>query len=370
MVKNQLDEVSEFVKGLSLDDVTKGDWFASLLTFSLGRYKSQVDAEFFASKYPGLPADALAQRRIDLAARYAAVEGALSAGAYTAAVAATIGSGGGASPLTLPAGGASFVVDMVYTTQLQLQLAYDLAVIYRVPLDPNDPEDLWKLIRIAFGIRAGEAAGAAALKGVPAVIRPAVKKFYSKGVLAAGRSLPVVGKYLLQRNVIKFAIPAVGVPLSTGINYWTTRTSGEQARQTFRQEASIVEIAERMCDQAGDYEELVPVIHLVARSDGKLSGPETLLLHQVAHILKDSPLHSSTLAETKAAINVDHARLWEAIESSAPPRPRLYEAAVAVAALDGRVSDEEFAVLRRLASSCGAEFDKSAVKAVAKSMRG
>jgi hypothetical protein len=45
-------------------------------------------------------------QRIKMAARYAALEGGLSASAYSAAVVATLGSAGGASPVMLPAAGA------------------------------------------------------------------------------------------------------------------------------------------------------------------------------------------------------------------------------------------------------------------------
>ena len=77
-----------------------------------------------------------------MAARYAALEGGLSAGAYTAAIAATLGSLGGASPATVPAATVTVMVDVAFITRLQLRLAYDVAVLYRVPLDPSDPDDM------------------------------------------------------------------------------------------------------------------------------------------------------------------------------------------------------------------------------------
>ena len=67
---------------------------------------------------PGCPSirDAVVEARIKLAARYAALEGGLSASAYTGAVAATIGSAGGASPLTASAAVLSFSADLFATT--------------------------------------------------------------------------------------------------------------------------------------------------------------------------------------------------------------------------------------------------------------
>src|SRR6478672_6243082 len=102
-VRRELNRVKSFVAELSLDDLRQGAWFAKLLRFSLDRYVHEANADYFNGKYPNLPADAVVQARIQLAARYAGIEGGVSAGAYTGAVAATIGTGGGASPLTLPA---------------------------------------------------------------------------------------------------------------------------------------------------------------------------------------------------------------------------------------------------------------------------
>jgi hypothetical protein len=93
-----------------------------------------------------------------MAARYAA---GLSAGACSAAIAATPGSLGGASPATVPAAAATMMADVAFITRLQLRLAYDVAVLYRVPLDLSDPDDMWKLIRVAFTIKRGRGPGRA-----------------------------------------------------------------------------------------------------------------------------------------------------------------------------------------------------------------
>lgn len=195
-VEQEFHELREFVAGLSPDDITAGGWFAKLLAHALNSYTTKVDWQYFQEKYKGVPADAIVDQRIKMAARYAAIEGGLSAGAYTAAVVATIGSLGGASPMTVPAAMATVMVDIAFLTRLQLHLAYDIAVLYRVPLDLSDPDDLWKLIRVAFTIKGGEVVREGVVKVVPAAIRPLLKRFYSGPVLAAAKGLPVVGKYL------------------------------------------------------------------------------------------------------------------------------------------------------------------------------
>ena len=68
---------------------------------------------------------------------------------------------------------------MSYTTYLQLRMAHDIAVLHGVPLDIEDPDDMWKPVRIAFAIRVGETGGNATLKFTPAVVRPVLKKMFS-----------------------------------------------------------------------------------------------------------------------------------------------------------------------------------------------
>jgi hypothetical protein len=109
---------------------------------------------------------------------------------------------------------------------------------------------MWKLIRVAFTIKGGEVTREGVVKVVPVMMRPLIKRFYSKSVLSAGRALPLVGKYLLQRNVIKIGIPLVGVPLAVLINRYTTQIAGRHARAVFRNEARVIEIASNLRERS------------------------------------------------------------------------------------------------------------------------
>lgn len=369
VVRRELSRVKDFVRGLSLDDLHQGAWFAKLLRLSLDQYVKEVNADYFTAKYPGLPADAVAQARVQLAARYASIEGALSAGAYTGAVAATIGSGGGASPLTLPAAGVSFVVDLVFSSQLQLRLAYDIAVLYRVPLDLKDPEDLWKLIRIAFAIKGGEAGRGAIGKGVPVVVRPIIKKIFSGSTLAAVKSLPVVGKYLLQRNLIKFAIPAVGVPLSMAVNYWSTQVAGRQAVKIFRAEARIVEAARRMTERTVHHSELLWVLWLIIKSDALIHENERLLLKHVTALVGDLDRELEALTGLKSTIDLDQEMVWSMLAAAEGDLEALYDAGVVAAAVDGKININELTNLKKLAQYCSVRYDEDAIRDAARRTR-
>lgn len=342
-VERGRDELREFVRELSFDEIKSGGWFARLLTLSLASYTKRVDWKYFQDKYQGVPPDAIVDQRIKMAARYAAIEGGLSASAYTGIVVATIGSLGGASPATVPAAVGTMMLDLAYVSQLQLRLAHDIAVLYRVPLNADDPDDLWKLIRVAFTIKGGELAREGAIKAVPALMRPMIKKFFSGSVLTAVKNLPVVGKFLLQRNLIKIGIPLVGIPLAVVLNRWTTALAGRHARSVFRNEARVLEVAERVLDRSRHPQLLLWVAWLVVQSDEKVSDDEALLMRHLMRLAREC--HEIIDEQLSRVIDMELDEVWSRLASEGGDLGDIVDAAVAIAEIDGEVNARERALL-------------------------
>lgn len=343
-------ELRDFVTGLSPDDLKSGNWFSKLIAQGLVTYTQKATWEYFQEKYKGVPADAIVDQRIKMATRYAALSGGLTASAYTGAVAATIGTAGGASAITVPAALVTLTVDLAFLTQLQLRLAYDIAVLYRVPIDVNDPDDLWKLIRVAFTIKGGEVFGEGLLKAVPSALRIIIKRFYSGAVLKAARSLPYVGRFLLQRTVIKVAIPLVGIPLAVGINFYTTLIAGKHARGVFRNEARVIELAERLCEQSRHPRLMLWVAWLVVTADKKISDHEALLMRHLMTLVKDQ--HAVVDEQLAQLIDVDPAEVWRRVEAEVGDLADVIDAANRVATIDGELNAHEKAILRELQERC------------------
>ncbi|NBM16759.1 TerB family tellurite resistance protein [Streptomyces sp. GC420] len=350
VVEQERAELKEFVKGLSADDIKSGNWFTKLCAQAMNSYTEKVDWQYFQERYEGVPPDAIVDQRIKMAARYAALEGGLSAGAYTAAVAATIGSLGGASPATVPAAVATMMVDVTFTTRLQLRLAYDIAVLYQVPLDLSDPEDMWKLIRVAFTIKSGEAVQKGVIKAVPAIVRPVIKRFYSGAVLSAARGLPVVGKYLLQRNVIKIGIPLVGVPLAVVLNRYTTLLAGRHARAVFRNEARVIELAENLSKRSRHPQLMLWVAWLVIRADDKISDDEALLMRHLVRVVRER--HQVVDEQLAQLVDIHPAEVWVRMDAEPGDLSDLLDVADRVAAVDGDVNAREKAVISELRDRC------------------
>lgn len=352
-VERERNALRAFVESLGFAELKNGQWFPRLLAISMSAYAKKVDAKYFQDKYHGVPPDVIVDQRIKMAARYAAIEGSLSASAYTGVIVATIGSLGGASPATVPAAVATVMVDIAYISQLQLQLAYDIAVLYRVPLDVDDPDDLWKLIKVAFTIKSGELAREGAIKAVPALMRPLIKKFYSGAVLNAAKGLPVVGKFLLQRNLIKIGIPLVGIPLAVILNRWTTAAAGKHARAVFRNEARVLEAAERLLDRSRHPQLLLWVAWLVVQADGKTSDDEALLLRHLTRLVQER--HDIADDRLASIVDLDPDDVWSLVAEADDDLADVVDASEVVAKIDGEINAKERAVLDELSAHCSEE---------------
>ncbi|WP_418955485.1 hypothetical protein [Streptomyces tritici] len=343
-------EMREFIKGLSADDIKSGNWFTKLCAHAMSSYTDKVDWRYFQERYEGVPADAVVDQRIKMAARYAALEGGLSAGAYSAAVVATLGSLGGASPATVPAAVATLMVDVAFITRLQLRLAYDISVLYRVPLDLSDPDDLWKLIRVAFTIKSGEVVREGVVKAVPVVVRPLIKRFYSGAVLSAAKGLPFVGKFLLQRNVIKIGIPVVGVPLAVVLNRYTTLLAGRHAQAVFRNEARVIEVAEGLSERSRHPRLMLWVAWLVITADRKIADDEALLMRHLVRLVRER--HQVVEERLARLVDIDHAEVWAQLDAEPGDLSDLLDAADRVATVTGDANARRKAVLAELRDRC------------------
>jgi hypothetical protein len=368
-VKDDFEQMKEEAKGFSADDLKSGKWFAAFLRYILDNYAKKVNADYFNKKYPHLPADAVAERRIALAQRYSAIEGGVSAATYSAAVAATVGSAGGASPLTIPAALVAFGADMLYTTRLQLQLAYDLSVLYRAPIDMEDPEDLYDLFKVAFGVKAGEAFRSGVAKLAPEAARVSVKAVLKGASLQWAKALPVVGKYLLQRNIIKFAIPVVAIPISAGFNHYSTGAIGRMARQVYRDKAAAHESAGRL-GAALDAEALLllKLVFVAANVDGKVQAEEAWLLHALTKVVALND-EDGVLEEFHELVNIDRAQVIDEVATRPTETQKLlYEAAAVTVAADHVLNRAEIAFLRDLAQRCALPFDEAHLQRLAKKL--
>ena len=212
----------------------------------------QGGAAYLRGKYPGLPTDAIAGKLCELAETYAAAAGGLSG----AIASAGILSGG----IAMPAAITGVMAEVFYTVRLQLRLAYDLHLLYGVPLDANDPEELTRLFGVVYGVKAVEVGGLAIKRYAPEVARAQLFRLIHGNTpmiqAAASQVLgPRIAKQITQKAIIKTAVPIVGTAVSAGWNYTTTRMMAIRVRHGVRVSAALRQETKRLQGQIGRNEQ-------------------------------------------------------------------------------------------------------------------
>jgi hypothetical protein len=360
--KKEYEEIKKIVKSTSPQEYKSGGWFLKLIKYALKNNSEKATYEYFQAKYSGLNPDSIVDRRIDLARKYAGVAGATATSAYTGAVAATIGSKGGASPYTVPAATVSLLADMSYVSFLQLRLAYDISVLYKNPLDYEDPEDLHVLLVLAFGIKAGEVFSGGLTKATPEGVRLLIKQFIKKDTLKWLQGLPYVGRYLLQRNIIKSGIPLVGIPISFFVNRFFTGRIGNRAKELFRIKLSIQNVVDDYpIEEISDDLLLLEILWVCISVDKKSSNEETWLLKEFANKI-NSGNNEDVLKYFADRVNFDLEEIQTRLASKAEQEKLNYlELCYMAITVDGKSNDKEIDILESFCKSSGVKYDKKKV---------
>jgi len=268
----ELEEAKDFAKTLDIDDVKSGQWFVSLLQKVIQSYDRNARAEYFQQKYPGLPPDETADILTSVTVKYATIAGAITGVAATATQFSALGSAGATIALMTSAIGA----EMIYLGNIQMRLVLDLSVLYDLQLDPDDPEDILMVFGYALGVAPVELMG----KGIQVAARGgtqyAVKKYISKGTLKAvqgfGRR---IGIKILQKSILKYAIPIASAGVGSAYNYATTKSVGGIAKIHLKNRGKVTEELRQLVSRQNTYDIVFPAAAMyMAQIDGEYSNKE------------------------------------------------------------------------------------------------
>ena len=160
---------------------------------------------------------------------------------------------------------------------------YDLHLLYGIPLDASDPEDLLGIFAVVYGIKLAEVGGIGVKALGPEVMRAQLYRLIhgnTKAIQAAVNRVlgPRIARGVTQKGILKTAVPVVGVALSAGWNYTATRTMGSRVRQEVRIKAALREEALRIQNRVANDETtalaLVEGLLALALSDGDFDDLE------------------------------------------------------------------------------------------------
>ena len=352
-VSSELEEAKEFAKTLDIDDVKSGQWFIALLQKVVQSYDRNARAEYFQQKYPGLPPDETADILTSVAVRYATIAGAITGLAATASQISALSSAGMTIALMTSAIGA----EMVYLANIQMRLVLDLSVLYDLQLDLDDPEDILMVFGYALGVAPVELMG----KGLQVAARGgtqyAVKKYISKGTLKAIQEFgKKIGIKILQKSVLKYAIPIASAGIGSAYNYATTKSVGGIAKNHLKNRGKVTEELRQLVSRQNTYDIAFPAAAMyMAQIDGDFSNKEKVFYKA---ILSRMSFDEHTQAEFKKLM-ANEGNIIEAISQIEDNEIKysLIEVLVLMAVYDGELVEKERDFLIKAAAHLNVPLD-------------
>jgi uncharacterized tellurite resistance protein B-like protein len=308
----------------------------------------QGGEKYLRSKYPGLPTEAVAEKLCELAEKHAAMAGGLSG----AAASTSILSAG----LALPAALVAVMGEVLYTVRLQLRLVHDLHLVYGVPLDPADPEDLLGIFATVYGIKAAEVGGLGVKAFGPEVARAQLQRLIqgnTKLIQNAVKAVlgPRIAKDVTKRALIKAAVPVAGILISAGWNYGSTRMMGSRVRFTVRLRAELrqetIRLKQAIVADSATQVAVLEAMLALACADGRFDDKERGVY---LAFLSDIDLSSEELEylESRVCADLESVCISLSRVTDADSRLAIAKCLCLIAAADGDVAEGELTVLARL----------------------
>jgi hypothetical protein len=341
------------------------DGFHAAVVAALNSEKAAAKAAGVRQQFPGMSKDALAHVLTKRAARKTMIEGAASGAAVTAAEGTLASPEPASKPLVLSGIGALIVSDIAYATKVQMQLLLEIGEIYECPFNKDDEDDVWIILKAAFGLRGTERAGAygrfifteGARKQFRAFLRRhgfrrAVQQAVAK---VAGAE---VAKRVSERALLAL-VPAANALFGALFNRWVTRRVGKWAKVKAKIRASALRAADELVaiDRHSALAALA-VIHYVGTAGDQLVDNTLMLYAQTARRLALSE-DEIGIIETMLDMEDVEAALWEYLEkvSDGTARKHLLDVAVTSAAATRlTVIPAQHDALERLSARIGASY--------------
>ena len=320
-------------------------------------------AAYWDAQFPGLTPEQRAERRIQRMVTRATVAGVAAAAGATAAEVLSLFSEGAVALFAVPIGLGSVGAEMVYTTALQIDLAFDLASIYGVPFAHDDVGEISTLLGMALGVELvreptrHDKPGIAGETKPWRVIRQMQRDDFSQRV----------SREVVQQAVLRNVVPVVGVLVSAVWNQVVLRRFANQVHTIVRQRLGIVRacrgihLAEQRLGRT-----VLDGAWLLATADGDIAHQEALALST----LIDSLTLPERLAVTEASFPDDEEEWFARLPTlDAETIELLLDVLALIASADGNFSVPKRRFIRRIATTLQRDIDLSEFEALAERVR-
>ena len=361
-VSKEMEDAKTLAKTLNFEEVKSGEWFIKLLQQVVRAYDRNARATYFQKKYPGLSPDEIADILTSVTVKYAAIAGAIAGVAATADEIAAIGSAG----LTVSLFVGSLGAEMLYLSNIQMRLVLDMSVLYDLQLDTEDPEDILLIFGYALGVAPAEVLGKGLQVAARAGAKNTIKEVFSKGTLEALQKFAErLGFKILQRTIIKYAVPVASAAVGSGYNYIATNSVGKIAKIHFKNRGKVTDELRAVISKQNIYDLAIPAAAMfMAQVDGNVSSKEKELYRAM---LSRMSFEEHTPADFNRLVRDEHSIL-DAVSQieDAELRKALIELLTLMAVYDGILANEEREFLTSAAERMGVSLDIEQVEKRAK----
>jgi tellurite resistance protein len=357
-IASELDKAKQLAKSLNFEEVKSGEWFIQLIGKVIHAYDRNARVSYFQKKYPGLPPDELADILTSVTVRYATIAGAIAGAAATVDQIAALSSAGMTVALFLGSIGA----EMLYLSQIQMRLVLDLSVVYDLQLDPEDPEDVLMIFGYALGVTPTEMLGKGLEVAASAAAKGAVKKYISKGTLEALKdSARRLGFKILQRTILKYAVPVASAAVGSSYNYVTTQSIGRIAKAHLKNRGKVSDELRVLVSRQNTYDIAFPAaVMYMAQVDGQVSPKEKELYKaMLSRMSFDEHTRAEFQKLTAGEDNIlDAIANFEDVEVGRS----LLETLVLMAIYDGELAEQEREFLAEVAGRLNISLDMAEIE--------
>jgi len=357
-VASELNKAKQLAKLVNFDEVKSGEWFISLLQKVFQAYDRNARATYFQQKYPGLPPDDIADILTTVTVRYATIAGALAGAAATVDQIAALSSAGMTAGLFVGVIGG----EMLYLAQIQMRLVLDLSVVYDLQLDTEDPEDMLMIFGYALGVTPTGMLGKGLQVATGAATKGAVKKYISKGTLAAIKDLGRrLGFKILQKTILKYAVPVASAAVGSSYNYVTTKSVGKIAKAHLKNRGKVTDELRVLISRQNTYDLAFPAaVMYVAQVDGQFSPKEKEFYK--AMLSRMSFDEHSQAEFQKLTASEDNILNAIANLEDVEVRRSLMETLILMAIYDGELADKEREFLKGVAECLNISLDLAEIE--------
>jgi tellurite resistance protein len=370
-------KIHRAVHELRRGDEEAASWMQRFIYREIEQRARTRGTEYWDQIFPGLTPAERAQRRIGRMLTRCTVAGvAAAAGASSAELLSLVTEGAGVA-LAIPLGVASVGAEMVYTTALQIDLAFDLAAIYQVPFARDDVGEISTLLGLALGVdlvcepsghdssgqrentpRSGSFADASSGATKPwRVMRQMQREDFATQV----------GRQVVQQSVLRNVVPIAGIVVSAAWNQVMLRRFAAQVHTAVRQRLGIVRACGGMhLGEQRTARFILDGAWLIATADGDLGHHEALAL---ATLIDSLSLPARISVHESSFCDDEEAWFERLLEVEPAHQASLIDVLALVASADGVFSTPERRFLRRVGRSWGRPIDLERIERVVAAVR-